>query len=299
MPNGSLCSCPRALPCPVVVRGGRAFRTLAGPVLGVALAGGLMLAGCGHRSAPTGAGESVRDTSATSVPPTTATHPSGRASSATVRARPLAARARAASRAKATTTPAAVARVPVTPAYIPFSAKRKAETASYARRHYGVATWHLRPSMIVLHFTETTTMSAARNTFAQDVPNTGELPGTCAHYIVDRDGRVYAIVPVTTICRHTIGLNDKAIGIEMVQSTGGHSAHWADQQILARRAQITSVLRLVRQLQRQWSIPASRVIGHAMANGAPGFHDLEGWRNDHSDWQLVDVLEVRRRLAHP
>jgi len=187
--------------------------------------------------------------------------------------------------------------VPVIAAYIPFSAKRKAETASYAKRHYGVASWHLRPSMVVLHFTETTTMSSARNTFAQDVPNTGELPGTCAHFIVDQDGRVYAIVPVTVLCRHTIGLNDKAIGIEMVQSTSGNSAHWADQQILGRRAQITSVLRLVHQLQAQWGIPTSRVIGHAMANADPAFHDLRGWHNDHSDWQAVDVMEVRRRLA--
>ncbi|TQL59038.1 N-acetylmuramoyl-L-alanine amidase [Oryzihumus leptocrescens] len=203
--------------------------------------------------------------------------------------------------ARATTTPTrssgSAARVPVVAAYIPFSTQRKAETASYAKRHYGVASWHLRPSMVVLHFTETTTMSSARNTFAQDVPNTGELPGTCAHFIVDQDGRVYAIVPVTVLCRHTIGLNDKAIGIEMVQSTSGNSAHWADQQILARRAQITSVLRLVHQLQAQWGIPTSRVIGHAMANDDPAFHDLRGWHNDHSDWQAADVMEVRRRLA--
>jgi len=34
-----------------------------------------------------------------------------------------------------------------------------------------------------------------------------------------------------------------------------------------------------------------------MANQAPQFRDLEGWRNDHTDWQTLDVLEVRRRLA--
>ncbi|MGN6637131.1 MAG: peptidoglycan recognition protein family protein [Oryzihumus sp.] len=187
--------------------------------------------------------------------------------------------------------------MPVVAAYIPFSAQRKAETASYAKRHYGVASWHLRPSMVVLHFTETTTMSSARNTFAQDVPNTGELPGTCAHFIVDQDGRVYAIVPVTVLCRHTIGLNDKAIGIEMVQSTSGNSAHWADQQILARRAQITSVLRLLRQLQAQWGIPTSRVIGHAMANDDPAFHHLPGWHKQQNQWAAGVLIDVGRPLA--
>jgi len=274
----------------------RLLRSLSSAGVALALVGGsAVLGACGPRQEATRGMPSAPSASTVSsaTPATTPAAASPRPSRSKPPARPASARV--------TTTPTrtggAAARVPVIAAYIPFSAKRKAETASYAKRHYGVASWHLRPSMVVLHFTETTTMSSARNTFAQDVPNTGELPGTCAHFIVDQDGRVYAIVPVTVLCRHTIGLNDKAIGIEMVQSTSGNSAHWADQQILGRRAQITSVLRLVRQLQAQWGIPTSRVIGHAMANADPAFHDLRGWHNDHSDWQAVDVMEVRRRLA--
>lgn len=179
--------------------------------------------------------------------------------------------------------------------YLPFGATRKAETAAYALRHYGVSTWHLGPSMIVLHFTATSSYSAAYNTFAADVPNLGELPGTCAHYLVAQDGTVHALVPTDVICRHTIGLNDKAIGIEMVQAEGP-SAHWADQQILGRPAQIGAVLALVRQLQARFGIATSNVIGHAMANTAPQFRDLEGWRNDHVDWQPQDVAELRGRL---
>ena len=267
--------------------------------MALALVGGsAVLGACGpQQSATSGMPAAPSTSSVASATPAATT-----ATTAAASPRPSATKAPARpTSARATTTPArssgAAARVPVVAAYIPFSAQRKAETASYAKRHYGVASWHLRPSMVVLHFTETTTMSSARNTFAQDVPNTGELPGTCAHFIVDQDGRVYAIVPVTVLCRHTIGLNDKAIGIEMVQSTSGNSAHWADQQILARHPQITSVLRLVHQLQVQWGIPTSRVIGHAMANDDPAFHDLRGWHNDHSDWQAGDVMEVRRRLA--
>jgi len=187
--------------------------------------------------------------------------------------------------------------LPLVPKFIAFSQRRKDEMAAYSRRHYGVSSWRLSPSMIVLHFTETDTASSARNTFANDSSNLGELPGTCAHFIVAQSGDVWQIVPTSIRCRHAIGLNDKAIGIEIVQRSNGNGSHWADQQILARPAQIGAVLALVRSLQRQYGIGASNVIGHAMANDAPQFRDLEGWRNDHTDWLSQDVLEVRRRLA--
>ena len=149
--------------------------------------------------------------------------------------------------------------------------------------------------MIVLHFTAGATWTSARDTFVADVVNLGELPGTCSHYVIDRDGTVYSLVPVTIRCRHTIGLNDQAIGIEMVQPAGPSGA-WADQQILARPAQVGAALSLVRQLQATYGIPTSSVIGHAMANGDPHFHDRLGWRNDHVDWQAPDVAQFRARL---
>jgi N-acetyl-anhydromuramyl-L-alanine amidase AmpD len=183
------------------------------------------------------------------------------------------------------------------PNFIAFPHRRKDEMAAYSLRHYGASTWRLNPSMIVLHFTETDTASSARNTFANDSANLGELPGTCAHFIVAQSGDVWQIVPTGVMCRHTIGLNDKAIGIEIVQRTAGNTSHWADQQILARPAQIGAVLALVRSLQRTYGISASNIVGHATANQAPQFRDLEGWHNDHTDWQAQDVLDVRRRLA--
>jgi hypothetical protein len=33
-----------------------------------------------------------------------------------------------------------------------------------------------------------------------------------------------------------------------------------------------------------------------MVNDSPYFKDLEGWRNDHTDWLWRDVKEFRRRL---
>jgi len=113
--------------------------------------------------------------------------------------------------------------------------------------------------------------------------------------VVDQDGTIYQLVPLAVMCRHTIGLNDRSVGIEMVQETGP-SSHWADQQILHRAPQIRRVLRLVRWLQSRYDIPASGVIGHAMANDSPLFRDLQGWRNDHTDWPAEDVRELRAML---
>jgi len=181
---------------------------------------------------------------------------------------------------------------------IPFPASRKAEMVTYSMNHYGDSTYALVPKQIVLHFTATSTYDAAWDIFSQDVPNRGELPGTCAHYMVDKDGTIHQLVDESIRCRHAVGMDWVALGIEMVQETGT-GATWADQQILARPAQIQSVVRLVKVLQARYGISTDDVIGHASANLSPYFKDLEGWTNDHTDWQAADVDKVRALLDAP
>ncbi|HZI35610.1 MAG TPA: peptidoglycan recognition family protein, partial [Gaiellales bacterium] len=123
-----------------------------------------------------------------------------------------------------------------------------------------------------------------------------ELPGTCSQFIVDQQGTIHQLVPLTLQCRHTIGLNRWAIGIEMVQSDAGHDSLWATDQILHRTKQITAVVALVRALMARYDLSKSDVIGHGTANDDPRFVELEGWRNDHTDWQAEDVRVLRRRL---
>ena len=80
---------------------------------------------------------------------------------------------------------------------IPFGARRKAEMRAYARRHYGINTALLKnPKVIVEHVTVTSTYRATWNTFAPDVPDAElhELPGTCAHFVVDRAGKIHQLV---------------------------------------------------------------------------------------------------------
>lgn len=84
---------------------------------------------------------------------------------------------------------------------IPFGADRKRQMAAYARRHYGIDSFTLdRPRVIVEHYTASNSFGSAYNTFARNQPDPelGELPGVCAHYVIDRRGRIYDLVPRTS-----------------------------------------------------------------------------------------------------
>jgi beta-N-acetylhexosaminidase len=180
---------------------------------------------------------------------------------------------------------------------IPFGTKRKAETVAYVRRHYGSfmrPTWRLvHPRVIVIHYTDGPTFSSAWNTFADDVPDSelGELPQTCAHFIVDTNGTIYQLVSVGTICRHTVGLNWTALGIEHV----GYS----DGQILGNGRQMSSSLRLVRWLRCRFHIPIKNVIGHNESLSSPYHHeDVPSLRTQtHDDWNRHDMRIYRHRLG--
>ena len=175
---------------------------------------------------------------------------------------------------------------------IPFGAKRKAEMAQYSERHYGIDSYVLHPKVIVEHYTATTTFASAYNTFAADVPDAElhQLPGTCAHFIVDRDGTIYQLVPLTIMCRHTVGLNDVAIGIEHVGTS--------DSEILHDAAQMRSSLQLTAWLMQRYHIALKNVIGHNESLSSPYHKELYApWRTQtHADWQHPDMNVYRARL---
>jgi N-acetyl-anhydromuramyl-L-alanine amidase AmpD len=207
--------------------------------------------------------------------------------------------ARAATTAAATTAP----RPPITQKYIPFGARRKAETATYNKRHYHQDTYVLTdPRVVVLHFTAGAEWQSAWNTFAADskymsTPGLWEYPGVSAHFIVCKDGTIIQCLPLSLRGRHAIGLNWTAIGIEIVQEVpSGKTGHWADQQILHRTKQVNAVVHLVRYLQGRFHIKTSNVTGHAMANSSPYFKDYTGAKTATGDWVKQDVLQFRARL---
>lgn len=177
---------------------------------------------------------------------------------------------------------------------IPFGAKRRSETAAYATRHYDLNTWRLeRPRVIVEHYTASNSFSSAWNTFASDTPDSElhQLPGTCAHFVIDRDGTIYQLVPLTTICRHTVGLNWTAIGIEHVGTS--------DASILNDPRQLASSLALTLWLMHRYDISLPNVIGHSESLMSRYHRELYApWRcQTHSDWLHADMEVYRARLA--
>src|SRR3954465_10735804 len=101
----------------------------------------------------------------------------------------------------------------------PYGAARRREMAAYPDRHSRLHTVRLRdPHVIVEHVTVTSSIAATYNTFAPDRPDVElhELPGVCSHFVVGRDGTIVQFVALSIMCRHTVGLNWTAFGIEHV-----------------------------------------------------------------------------------
>ena len=185
-----------------------------------------------------------------------------------------------------------VPRPPIVAKPIPFPESRKREMVAYAQEHYGLNTYRLvRPKVIVEHFTASATFDPVFNTFAADTPHLGELPGTCAHFVIDTDGTIYQLVPLEVMCRHTVGLNYTAIGIEMV----GQS----DEDILSHPSQLAAALDLTLWLMQEYDIELRNVIGHNESLTSPLHNELVPSLRcqTHQDWNHGDMEIFRDDLA--
>jgi N-acetylmuramoyl-L-alanine amidase-like protein/zinc carboxypeptidase len=216
--------------------------------------------------------------------------PAGTPSARTVRrhVRAVWAAARTAAIARA----AQVAKPPVHWDPIPFPLKRKRQMRRYAKRHYGLNTHLLKePRVVVEHFTAGDTYASARNTFAANRPDLGELPGTCAHFVIDKRGTIHQLVSLKLMCRHTVGLNHVAFGIEHV----GRS----DAQVMGNKRQLRASLALTRWLQGRYGIRTRDVIGHAESLTSRFHHELvKAWRRlTHGDFAKKAMDRYRRRLG--
>ncbi len=176
---------------------------------------------------------------------------------------------------------------------IPFGPKRKREMAEYSARHYGHGAWRLRhPRVIGEHMAQASSAQAVHNAFAPDVPDVElhELPNVCAHFVVSSAGRIYRLVNLRARCRHTVGLNWTAIGIE---HTG-----FADSDTLGNRRQLRASLRLTRYLRCHFQIPVRDVIGHRESLRSHYHHELvPSLRSQtHGDWRHSSMRVYRDRL---
>jgi N-acetylmuramoyl-L-alanine amidase len=184
-------------------------------------------------------------------------------------------------------------RPPITLWPIPFGAKRKREMAEYSKRHYGRATWRLRhPHVIVEHMSQTSSARAVYDTFAPDVPDVelGELPNVCSHLVIGSSGRIFRLANLRTRCRHTVGLNWTAIGIEHVG--------YGDGDVLGDPRALHASLRLTQWLRCKFHIRIHDVIGHAESLTSQYHHELvPSLRHQtHGDWRHSSMRVYRQKL---
>jgi N-acetylmuramoyl-L-alanine amidase len=196
--------------------------------------------------------------------------------------------------AQPTATTSAAPRPPIHKMLIPYPKKRKREMAAYSKRHYGQNKWRLKnPQTIVIHYAVAGSISSIFNTFRTDRPDVEfhELPNVCSHYAVAASGAVYKFVPPTIRCRHTVGLNWTAIGVEHVG--------FSDQDILGRPAQLNGSLQFVQWLRCQYGIPVSNVIGHNESLSSPFYKELDPRfkGQTHGDWTHADMQTYRADLT--
>jgi N-acetylmuramoyl-L-alanine amidase len=176
---------------------------------------------------------------------------------------------------------------------IPFPQRRKDEMRAYARRHYGLDRSRLvRPKVIVEHMTANSSYRATWNTFARDAPDPElrELPGTCAHFVVDPAGRIHQLVPLGLMCRHTVGLNYTSIGIEHVGLSDGA--------LMGNRRMLLASLRLTRWLQARHGIATRNVIGHNESLSSPHHRERVARlrKQTHGDMRRATMTRYRRLL---
>ena len=166
--------------------------------------------------------------------------------------------------------------------------------AAYARRHYGIDSYRLeKPRVVVEHWTVGNSFSSAYNTFAPDRPDSElhELPGTCAHFVIDKDGTIYQLVPLGIMCRHTVGLNYTAIGIEHVGTS--------DSAVLGNPRVLRASIKLTRWLRCTNGIRVRDVIGHNESRSSP-YHRERVARlrsQTHGDMRRTSMRVYRRKLA--
>ncbi|MDQ3270180.1 MAG: N-acetylmuramoyl-L-alanine amidase [Pseudomonadota bacterium] len=141
-----------------------------------------------------------------------------------------------------------------------------------------------RIDLVVIHCTELPDLATARR-FGEQVLYPDSETGNSGHFYIDRDGSVHRYVDPSRVAHHTRGYNERAIGIELVNT--GRYPEWLDSRRQSmtepyRQAQIESLVALL------WMLHAD----HPSLRHIAGHEDL-----DTTEVAATDnpALQVRRK----
>ena len=122
----------------------------------------------------------------------------------------------------------------------------------YTKKHYGQEQLKIVPQAVVVHWTDSETWEGTYNWFYKETRADGTL-NVASQFLVDRDGTIYQLTPATAFCRHAIGYNWCAIGIENVGGINGTED--------LTEAQLKANTQLIRYLHQQYPT-IQYVFGH-------------------------------------
>lgn len=170
---------------------------------------------------------------------------------------------------------------------------------AYNKRHYGIDTFLLtEPKIIVVHSTYTKTLGTAVKMFCssprlvgRDDVKFGGSVTVSVHFIIDYDGTIYRLMPLTHAARHAIGLNYTAIGIENV----GRNEDLTP-------AQVESTVKTILYIRSRCPT-VEYLVGHYEYNdeSRPHHHLITYLQKNYWPWDKKDpgvafMRKVRRRL---
>jgi N-acetyl-anhydromuramyl-L-alanine amidase AmpD len=180
-----------------------------------------------------------------------------------------------------------------------FNQERETLSLEYLQQRYDIKQTKatITPQMVVVHWTAINSLEDSFRVF-----NSPRLPASrakissasalnvSAHFLVDRDGSIYQLMPETTFARHVIGLNHSAIGIENVGDGNSHPLT---------EKQLQSNIRLIKFLSKRHSI--DYVIGHyeyKLFIGHPLWKEVDpGYLTDKTDPGVDFIYKVRAGLS--
>lgn len=164
----------------------------------------------------------------------------------------------------------------VTQKPLPFFASPERHTSRWAAidqyfaHRFGITSvlsHHFWPQAVILHSTESESEASVFNTFASN--SNAYLGGVWTTFVVDTNGSIYQYSPLDKLSKGQAGVNDLALGIEIVGTASAyHGTRRVRQGSIARRyasgntQQIQAVTDLTQTLQQVLGIPNPRVFSH-------------------------------------
>ena len=135
---------------------------------------------------------------------------------------------------------------------------RKADL-SRNQRMYGEASTKLKPTLVVLHFTVVNDLEAVMRIFKRPsrigVGNQKPVISLVSvHYVVDKDGTVYSLVPEDKRTTGSYGVDHRALAIEMIAAD--------EKDLLSRPKQLLAAFTLTKGLVKKYKLHPWDVVSH-------------------------------------